>query len=290
MNEPAAALTIDQALKQAATQLQAVAPDTAALDARLLLQHVLQCEWPDLILNKNSLLSTDETAQWHAVLAERLQHKPVAKILGHAEFYGASFKTTTDTLDPRPDSETLIDIIQRLYADHGNPIQILDLGTGTGCLLLTLLRLYPYARGTGADLSDAALQVARDNAMAQAVDNRAQFLTSNWFANLSGTYDLIVSNPPYIVHDVIDTLSTDVRAYDPMLALDGGVDGLDPYRTIVNEAHDFLNAGGWLVVEIGYDQAEAVNALFAENGFANTHVYYDLSGHPRVVSGQKITV
>ena len=281
--------TIDAALKDATSRLRFHVPDTAALDARLLLQHVLQCDWQDLLLNKDSLLSPAETELWHNVIAQRMLHKPVAKIIGTAEFYGAVFKTTADTLDPRPDSETLIDIVQRLFADHGNPLHILDLGTGTGCLLLTMLRLYPQAQGLGADLSDAARAVAIENADMQNLAKRLQFIASDWFAAVTGTFDLIVSNPPYIDHAALDTLSTAVRDYDPLLALDGGVDGLDAYRIIVPQAHEFLKPGGWLVMEIGFDQAETVNALFAQANFANIHVYYDLNGRARVVSGQRIT-
>ncbi len=280
--------TIQGALTDATQQFQAVDSHTAALDARLLLQHVLQCDWEDLLLNKDDALSVDERSAWDSVIAQRLRHKPVAKIIGTAGFYGAIFKTTTDTLDPRPDSETLIDIIERLFADHTIALRILDLGTGTGCLLLTLLRLYPHGRGLGADISEAALDVARTNAIAHSLDTRVNFVASNWFAQVAGPFDLIVSNPPYIDHAALNNLSASVRDYDPMLALDGGVDGLDAYRTIVTHAPQFLSPGGWLVVEIGFDQADAVNALFLQTGFANVHVYYDLSGHPRVVSGQKI--
>lgn len=282
-----AALTIAVALQEASQQFQDVDPHTAHLDARLLLQHVLQCDWEELVLNKDSALSPDEQAQWTYVVAQRLQHKPVAKIIGHTEFYGAVFKTTTDTLDPRPDSETVIETAQTFFPNHQSRLSILDLGTGTGCLLLTLLNQYPHSLGTGVDISSAALQVAMENAETHQLKERAQFIQSNWFEQVPGLYDLIVSNPPYITHAALTELSPAVKQYDPNLALDGGADGLDAYRILTAQAMSFLKVGGWLVVEIGYDQAESVTQLFNAAHFNNVALYYDLSGHPRVIVGQK---
>lgn len=286
MNNPAT-LTIADALQDATQQFMGVDPHTASLDARLLLQHILQCDWEELVLNKQSPLSPDEQAQWQYAVAQRAQHKPVAKIIGHAEFYGAVFKTTTDTLDPRPDSETLIETVQTFFPSQTSRLSLLDLGTGTGCLLITLLNLYPNSLGTGVDISSAALQIAMENAETHQVTDRANFMQSDWFENVPGLYDLIISNPPYITHAALAELAPTVSQYDPKLALDGGADGLDAYRILTRHALSFLKVGGWLAVEIGYDQAESVTQLFNAAHFQHVALYYDLSGHPRVIIGQK---
>jgi release factor glutamine methyltransferase len=277
---------IDAALKDATEQFQNVDPHTAGMDARILMQHLLKYDLAQLMLYRKQELNPDQITQWQDVVAQRLQHRPVAKITGEKEFYGAMFKTTNDTLDPRPDSETLIEQVLLLYPDREQPLRILDLGTGTGCLLLTLLRLYPQSGGIGADLSPAALQVAQDNAYFHKLLERVDFLESNWFSAIRGSFDLIISNPPYIDHAALAQLDRSVKDHDPMLALDGGVDGLDPYRIITAQASQFLMPNGSLVVEIGFDQAEKTADLFNQAGFRNIIVQNDLGGNPRVVSGQ----
>ena len=279
-------MLIAQALQDATAALRAIDAETAARDARLLMQHVLQCDLSTLLLYRNRTLTPDEQAHWNGLIAQRLTHRPIAKIIGQKEFYGASFKTTAATLDPRPDSETLIEHVQTLYPDRDAPLRILDLGTGTGCLLLTLLRLYPQASGIGADVSLDALQVAQDNAYHHKLLERSELLQSDWFSNITGLFDLIISNPPYIDHAALAQLDPAVRLFDPMLALDGGPDGLAPYRILTTHAPRHLKPGGWLVVEIGYDQGDTVPALFTAVNLQNLTLHRDLAQQPRVVSGQ----
>jgi release factor glutamine methyltransferase len=282
------ALSIEIALKEAAAQFTLIDPHTAGMDARLLMMHVTAYDLAQLMLYKKQDLTDAQIIQWHDVVAQRLTHKPVSKIIGEKEFYGATFRTTMDTLDPRPDSETLIEQVQHLYAESNAPLRILDLGTGTGCLLLTLLRLYPHSTGLGVDLSLDALQVAQNNAYDHRMLERADFIQSRWFDKVNGQFDLIISNPPYITHDALKTLNKSVTDFDPMLALDGGTDGLDPYRIITAQASAYLKPQGRLIFEIGYDQADSVSALLAQHDFTSITVTHDLGGNPRIVSGQML--
>lgn len=279
-------MDIETALKNATEQFQSVDPATAGMDARILMQHVLQYDLAQLMLYKKQDLTAEQLSIWENYVAQRVAHKPVAKITGEKEFYGATFKTSEATLDPRPDSETLIEQVQKFYPLKETDLRILDLGTGTGCLLLTLLRLYPNAGGIGADLSLDALQIAQDNAFFHKLLERSELIQSNWFEKISGTFDLIISNPPYIDHTALTQLSRSVKEYDPMLALDGGLDGLEPYRIITSQAPKFLKEKGMLVVEIGFDQADTVSALFAQAGFKDIQVQNDLGDNPRIVSGR----
>lgn len=278
-------MKIADALADAAEQFQSVDPNTAGMDARILMQHVMGYDLTQLMLYKQQDLTPDQTAQWTDYMAQRLTHKPVAKITGEKEFYGTVFKTTDATLDPRPDSETLIDHVRTLYTDKDAPLRILDLGTGTGCLMITLLRLYPNATGVAVDVSPDALDVARYNTAKHHLADRLDCLQSHWFKDVTGSFDLIISNPPYIDEQALGALDKSVIGFDPMLALSGGPDGLDAYRIITTQASSFLKPHGYLVVEIGFDQNISVPDLFTQAGFQNTTVIPDLGGNPRVVSG-----
>jgi len=279
-------MILADALTDATQQFRAIDSHTAAMDARILMQHVMQYDLAQLMVYKQQELTPAQQTQWQDFMAQRLQHRPIAKIIGEKEFYGIVFKTTNDTLDPRPDSETVIDQVQILYNDKAAPLRVLDLGTGTGCLLLTVLRLYPHATGVAVDLSDAALDVARSNATTQRLSDRAEFIPSNWFEHVTGSFDLIISNPPYIDEPALTTLDKAVIDFEPMLALTGGADGLDAYRIIVAQAPPFLKPHGHLIVEIGFDQAVTVPNLFTQAGFQQIQIIHDLGGNPRVVRGQ----
>lgn len=244
----------------------------------------------DLILDQRAPLTQPMKTKLEAMLKRRLTHEPVTRILGQREFFGRTFRVTPDTLDPRPDTETLVSVVLAHVTAHGRqaqPLRILDVGTGTGALLVSLLAELPSAQGIGTDISAAALDVARDNANRLGVADRACFDVRDGVEGLEGPFDVIVSNPPYIARDDIATLMPEVRAFDPHVALDGGADGLEFYRLWVPH---FLRLApcGLVAVEVGFDQSEAVQGLFhaacqGQDGVEITTAK-DLSGHVRCVA------
>jgi release factor glutamine methyltransferase len=250
----------------------------APLDARLLLQHVLACSHADLILHENDPLTEEKEKLFFELVVRRLAQEPVTKILGEREFYGRMFHVTPDVLDPRGDTETIVDVCLERNAQR-----VLDLGVGSGAILLTLLSEWPDATGVGVDLSNAALAVADHNATTLGVHTRSEFVQSRWFEKLLGQFDLIVSNPPYILSADIAELERDVRDYDPLLALDGGEDGLDCYRAIAAGASAFLSQSGRIVLEIGWGQQDDVVEIFTTQGFRCDAKRADLSGIVRAL-------
>jgi len=275
---------------RAKEKLAAAHIDTAALDARLLIAHILDISQEDLLLKQDNDLSDEQIQKIEEGVAQRAACKPVAKIIGQKEFYGRMFLTNEHTLDPRPDTETLIDAV-RTYGPQEGRVDILDLGTGTGCLLLTFLAEFvksPRAIGTAVDQSMRALAVAQLNAERLNVADRVVFKKSDWFENVTGgPFDIIVSNPPYIPSAQIATLSDDVKNHDPMSALDGGADGLDPYRTIVIRAAEFMKPGGLMSFEVGAGQAADVAELLEKQGFQAIQTVKDLAGIDRVVLAKR---
>lgn len=271
--------TTNDALRAAILRLRDAGIDGPARDARLLLAHTLSLPADRLTLHLQDPLAPAAATLYAALIAARLTHQPMAQIIGHRLFWGRPFRVTPDVLDPRPETETLI--IQALKS----PAQsVLDLGTGTGALLLTLLSEWPDAQGTATDISPAALAVARDNAQSLGLADRASFTLSNWFDQIPACYDLIVSNPPYIAADEMPLLSPDVRDHEPHIALTPGGDGLDAYRAIAASAPAHLNPGGRILVEIGPTQSAAVSALFLAAGLCNPTTVTDLDGRDRVVA------
>jgi release factor glutamine methyltransferase len=258
--------------------------DTPALDARLLVLAALGITPAELLLRPEASLTREETEALAAIAKRRLAREPVARILGEREFWGLPFALSPETLVPRPDTETLVETALRLVPDRTAALRILDLGTGSGCLLVALLHELRAATGIGADRALGALLTARANAWRNQVGARAAFVVSDWGSALAGRFDLIVSNPPYIPAAAIAGLDADVRDHDPRLALDGGPDGLDAYRTILHQARRLLGPGGLLVLEIGYDQAEALPRLARPLGLEILAVAPDLSGHPRCIA------
>lgn len=261
--------------------------ETSALDARLLVQGALDYDAGQLALAHDEALSHAAAMRLADYAAQRLKHKPVSRIFGSRGFYGRDFIINERVLDPRPDSETLIEVALAHLPD-GAAARLLDLGTGSGCLLLTLLAERPALTGMGVDVSAQALDVARANAAALGLADRADFIESDWLKNITGTYEMIVSNPPYLGPGEIEWLARDVADYDPHLALYGGSDGLDPYRHLCRNAAAFLVQDGWLVFEIGALQARAVRGFMQEAGFSNIAVQQDLAGRDRVVCGQAV--
>ena len=273
-----------QALRNLRQTLLQAGFETAALDARLLVLAALRIPAAELITRPDLPLTAPEADTLANFARRRLAHEPVARIVGEREFWGLPFGLSPETLVPRPDTETVVETALGLVPDRAAPLRIADFGTGSGCLLVALLHELPNAAGLGIDLSFEALVTARRNAWANGVGARAHFALSRWAEGVSGPFDLIVSNPPYIASPVIPGLDPEVRDHDPLLALDGGPDGLEPYRIILGEAGRLLAPGGLLVVEIGYDQAQDVKDLARAHGLEILNVVYDLSGSPRCVA------
>lgn len=257
--------------------------ETAALDARILVEEALQVTATDLALRGAEPVGEAGAARLASYLARREAGEPVARIIGAWEFWGLTFGLSPDTLVPRPDTETLVETVLGLGFDPGGPHRIADLGTGSGCILVALLTEWPRASGLGLDRSHGALLTAQANAVRNGVSDRAAFAAGDWAAALAGPFDVVVANPPYIASAVVAGLDGEVRDHDPRLALDGGPDGLDAYRTILAQVPGLLAPGGHLVVEIGYDQERALVDLAAAHGLTAA-VRRDLAGHPRVVA------
>jgi len=228
-----------------------------------------------------------EAAAFAALLRRRLAGEPVSRIAGRREFWSLSFRLGSDTLDPRPDSETVAEAALAVLPERGAPWRLLDLGTGTGCLLLALLSERPAAFGIGLDRSPGAAATARDNARALGLAGRSAFVVGDWTAAIAGAFDLIVSNPPYIESGAIAGLEPGVREHDPRAALDGGRDGLDAYRAIVRDAPRLLRPGGALALEIGEGQGPAISQLLDAAGLVIVLRRHDLSGIERCLVAKK---
>ncbi|MCF1709973.1 peptide chain release factor N(5)-glutamine methyltransferase [Tabrizicola sp. J26] len=276
-------MTGAEALRASIPRLQAEGIADAPRDARLLLAHAAGIAPDRLSLHLSDPLSPEAAARFAAAIDQRLARRPVSQITGQRLFWGRSFRVTSDTLDPRPETETLIATALEEPFER-----ILDLGTGTGAILLSLLAERPEATGLAVDLSPAALDVAQDNARRLDLSGRSEFRVSDWFTAVDGTFDLIVSNPPYIAAAEMPALAPEVRDWEPHLALTPGGDGLDAYRAIAAEAPLHLRPGGRILVEIGPTQGEAVAALFSAAGLASVAILPDMDGRPRVVRGRTL--
>jgi release factor glutamine methyltransferase len=284
---------MQRAFVEAAQILRQGGIETPELDARLLLCHAASLSHEAFIARAREDLRPDAAALLEGAIARRLKREPVARIRGTREFYGRSFLLGPESLDPRPDTETLIDAALDIIGKKGwreAPLKLLDLGTGSGSILVTLLAELPRATGIGTDLSPRALAVAAANASAHGLASRAVFIAADWLDAIAGKFDLILSNPPYLAASEIAGLAADVAAYDPRLALDGGPDGLDSYRRIAARAREVLAGDGRLLVEIGPAQAEAVAAIFAGAGLRPDEAgspRLDLAGRSRVVVARR---
>jgi len=258
-------------------------------DARLLIGQALQLGRAQLVVQADRLLEAREVNVISALAARRLRHEPVARILGRKEFWSLELQVTPDVLVPRPETETVIESALDAVAMGGlslEKLRILDIGTGTGALLLALLTELPNALGTGTDISRAALDVARANAARHELEARCTFIACDGAAAVDGAFDLVVSNPPYIASDEIASLPPEVREFDPRLALDGGKDGLDVYRAIAADAQRLLAPGGRLIVELGAGQEATVGALLTDAGLTVKAARKDLAGIPRALAAR----
>ena len=266
-------------LRVAAAQLEAAGVPGAMGDARRILSHVLELAPGRLTLHLQDDVDADTAARFAVLIARRAAREPVSHLTGQRDFYGRMFEVSGDVLDPRPETETLV--AAALEAPFS---RVLDLGTGSGAILLTLLAERPQAIGTGTDLSPHALEVAERNAEALSVADRAVLVQSDWFSRVEGVFDLIVSNPPYIAAGEMADLAPELR-HEPRMALTDEADGLSAYRVIAGGAGGHLAAGGRLMVEIGWRQGAAVAGLLRAVGFDGVRILPDLDGRDRVVSG-----
>lgn len=276
-----APVTLDTYLRAAARRFQK--SDTPLLDARVLAQRALGLDAAGIILRGDSPLDDGEAAAFDTLVARRAGGEPVAHIVGEKEFFGLSFETAPGVLVPRPDSETVVEaVLARRPATA--PLRVLDLGTGTGCLLLSILAAMPNANGFGLDINPDAAALASRNAARLGLADRATFAVGDWLASLGARFDLIVSNPPYIADEDYAHRPDDIRLFEDRRALSGGADGLDAYRRILAAAPGALADGGLMVFEIGADQAQSA-ALLAEKALSASHIEIiaDLAGRPRVL-------
>jgi release factor glutamine methyltransferase len=266
--------------------------DSAELDARLVVGSALDLDLTGVIVAAKRILNADEAARLEDFARRRFAGEPVARILGRKEFWGLPLRLSPATLVPRPDTETVVEAsieMLRVESSTSLPLRIADLGTGSGAILLALLSELPNAFGVGTDISEAALQTARDNARHLGLASRAGFVACDYAAALSGPFDLMVANPPYIRSADIASLGVEVREHDPRRALDGGFDGLDAYRLIAPEAARLLKPGGALVLEVGHDQSGEVEGLISAAGLMPADApKTDLAGVRRAVLGRKL--
>lgn len=264
----------------------------ADIDATLLMQHVLGVDRDHILAHGTDRIPEDKADLYLALIEQRKEHVPLQQITGHQEFMGLDFEVNAHVLIPRLDSECLVEEAM-IEAEDG--MRVLDLCTGSGCILISLMRYKNDIEGVGTDISPEALDTARRNAAANGVE--ALFLQGDLYDALytdeglsQGRFDLIISNPPYIATRVIDTLMEEVRCHEPVIALDGGADGLDFYRRIIDGADKYLIRGGRILFEIGFDQGQAVSGLLENAGFTDVQVVKDLAGNDRVVKGRKSNV
>jgi release factor glutamine methyltransferase len=284
-------LTVEAARRALAAKFKSAAIDSAELDARLLTGHALGLDLTGMITAAQRPLAPNDAARLDSFAQRRLAGEPVARIIGEKEFWGLPLQLSPATLVPRPDTETVVELALELLRAGGNPdrpLRIADLGTGTGAILLALLSELPAAHGFGTDISQAAVQTAAANAARLGLHDRATFIACDYASGLSGRFDLIVSNPPYIRAADIGGLAMEVRNHDPIAALDGGTDGLDAYRALIPSAARLLTAGAALVVEAGTGQSGPIQALMTAAGLVTrTAPKADLGGIPRAVAGHK---
>lgn len=276
-------MKIDDALRDASRTLDQAGVENARADARLMLRFILKISLSDLLARGDDTLDADQKKQFEALVEKRAARRPMAQVIGMREFWGLDFKVTEHTLDPRPDSETIIEMLFKYQPVRSKPLTIVDFGTGTGCLLLAALSEYPAARGVGVDISDAALTVAEGNAVALRLKNRAIFKKSDWNSQINGVWDVVISNPPYIKTEEIPGLSPEVAKFEPRLALDGGGDGLQCYRAITRFLPKVLADGGVALLEVGAGQAASVADLAKEQGLRIEEIAHDLAGIERCV-------
>jgi len=261
--------------------------ESPAIDARLLLEAAAPVSRADILTDPHRALDADASARLGDFVARREAREPISQILGRKGFWTLMLNVSPGVLTPRPETETLLDVVLPAFAPE-RAFSVLDLGVGSGAIILSILAERPKAKGLGVDVSEDALAVARDNAANLGLERRLALLRGDWTSGLGdASFDLVVANPPYIATAEIETLAPEVRDHDPRIALDGGADGLDAYRRLAPEILRVLRPGGRFAVEIGHDQAAAVKNLFAEAGAEDLAAHRDLGDRDRVIAGTK---
>ena len=280
-------LTLLQAWQGTKARLEAVGLTGPVIDARLLVEAAADATRADIIGDPYRVLSTDQMQTLETYVSRRERREPVSHILGRKGFWKIMLSVNSHVLTPRPDTEVIVDMILKAIPE-AQSFSILDLGVGSGAILLSILAERPGGKGLGVDVSEDALAVARENAANLGLVGKIALLRGDWTTGLGDSgFDVVVSNPPYIASAVIETLEPEVRVHEPRLALDGGADGLDAYRILAPEILRVLKPGGIFAVEIGFDQKEAVEALFRSAGAQDINTVLDLANHDRVVMGKK---
>jgi len=280
-------LTLVGAWTAARHRLAAASIESPVIDARLLLEVAASATRTDIVTDPYRPLTPEQIRIYDSYLTRREAREPVSHIIGRKGFWTLELKVTPDVLTPRPDTEVIVDLVVKASAKD-KCVRILDLGVGSGAIILAILSELPLAEGIGIDISRPALEVARENAARVKLEHRVNFAHANWTEGQQDeAYDIVVSNPPYIATDVIATLDPEVRDHEPMLALDGGADGLNAYRLLAGEIMRVLKPDGWFAMEIGYDQSKSVEALMREVGAQQVRTVRDLSNRDRVVTGVK---
>jgi release factor glutamine methyltransferase len=273
--------TVQAWLGRAAELLKAAGVDEPRFEARLLLANAAGWSTEAALAHRRGSLPQAIARRADAMLERRRQRQPTSQILGRREFWGLEFEVTPEVLDPRPDSETVVTAALKNIGNRAAPLRVLDLGTGTGCLLLALVSELPNAQGLGVDLSPAAVQIAQANSLRLGLSHRAQFVIGNWGGGLSENFDVIIANPPYVPSAEIAGLQPEVSRWEPRIALDGGADGLDAYRRLAPEIARRLVKDGFAALEIGSTQASAVEEICARSGLVVRSCMQDLAGRDR---------
>lgn len=281
-------MNIKQALAQAQQALNAI--ENNNLDSLLLLCRTLDFSKEKVIFNPEINLTPAEEKIFFDLVTRRANHEPIAQILGQKEFYGLDFFVDKNTLIPRPDSETLIELALEKFPDKNKKLKILEIGAGSGCLIITLLKLYNNSEAIAVDISPAALEITKKNAKLHKVENRLRPLLSDLFKEIKNEkFDLIISNPPYIPTADIKNLQKEVKTFEPITALDGGIDGLNFYRLIAQDAGNFLEKNAMIILEIGCDQEKEIFEIFTKNNFSFISQKPDLSGIIRILSFKNVS-
>ena len=259
--------------------------ETPELDARIILKEVLSLDDKDLILKESLDIPEEMIEKIITIESRRLNGEPISKIFKKRDFYNSTFLISNDVLDPRPETELIVEIANN-YINKNEVKNILDLGTGSGCILLSILKENRMINGLGIDLSKEAISIAKQNSKKLNLETQSNFLVSNWMSSVNYKYDLVVSNPPYIASEDIKKLSKSVKIYDPILSLDGGDDGLNSYRLIASDLKRIISMNALIIIEIGYNQSLQVIDIFKKNDFKLIKKYNDINGLERVLTFQ----